>query len=127
VAVLAAGCARPTARYDQTAAFEVSVTAYCLRGKTASGLEVRNGIAAADIGVLPIGSVIRLRGTGGEPAEREGIYTVLDTGRLIRGRRIDLYVPDCANAVQFGRRTMVAEVLRHGWAPDGKGTKPERP
>ena len=46
----------------------VSVSAYCLRGKTASGLPVRTGIAAADPHVLPIGSVIRLYATGRGPA-----------------------------------------------------------
>lgn len=129
--VLAAACrSLPEQNDEAVTTLEVNVTAYCLKGKTASGLKVRTGIAAADPDILPIGSIIRLRGTGGRPAPREGVYTILDTGGKIQGRRIDLHIPSCAEAVRFGRRSMVAEVLRHGWTPDpakAPPPKPERP
>ena len=48
-----------------------------------------------------MGTVIRL--TGLDP-RYNGTYTVADTGAKIQGRRIDLYISDCREAVRFGRR-----------------------
>jgi len=47
----------------------------------------------------------------------DGIYTVTDTGREIKGRELDLYLDDCAEAQQFGRRAMRVAVIRRGWDP----------
>lgn len=117
--LLAAACAEaPDASRRDTPVFDVTVSAYCLEGKTASGRSVRTGVAAADPDVLPMGSLVRLRGDATQPALREGVYTILDTGGKIQGRRIDVYIPSCSQAVRFGRRTMVAEVLRYGWAQE---------
>lgn len=74
-------------------------TAYCLKGRTASGIQARPGIVAADPRVLPLGTVIHV-----SAGRYSGIYKVMDTGRLIRGRRIDIYVPSYKEAVSFGRR-----------------------
>jgi 3D (Asp-Asp-Asp) domain-containing protein len=52
--------------------------------------------------VLPLGTEIRVAGLD---ARYNGTYTVMDTGPKIRGRRLDLYLPDCAEAVRFGRRS----------------------
>ena len=79
-----------------------TITAYCLTGITASGTKVGRGIVAADPTVLPLGTVIRVAGLS---RRYNGTYTVMDTGSRIRGRRLDLYVPDCAEAVRFGRRS----------------------
>ena len=87
-------------------------TAYCKGQTTASGVAVRAGIAAADPKVLPIGSVIDVRGV---PAAFEGIYTVLDTGFAVQGRIVDLYVWSCYEALAFGRRQAQLTVLRLGW------------
>jgi 3D (Asp-Asp-Asp) domain-containing protein len=101
-----------------TNTFKVSVTAYCLRGKSASGLTATTGMAAADPDVLPLGSQIRLRAISGGTAAREGTYTILDRGSKVQGRHIDLYFSNCSEATRFGRRSMIAEVLRRGWGPD---------
>ncbi|MFB3904360.1 MAG: 3D domain-containing protein [Acidobacteriota bacterium] len=85
-------------------------TAYSVRGTTASGVTVNTGIVAADPDVLPIGSVIELK-----LGSHSGIYTVLDTGGFIKGNRIDIYVPDSDQALEFGRRQVKIRVLRHGW------------
>lgn len=87
-------------------------TAYCKGQTTASGVAVRAGIAAADPKVLPIGSVIEIRGV---PSAFEGIYTVLDTGPAVQGRTVDLYVWSCYEALAFGRRQAQITVLRLGW------------
>lgn len=96
----------PGARMD----FEA--TAYCRGQTTAAGIKVRAGIAAADPSVLPLGSVIRVTRL---PERYQGIYTVLDTGPEIRGREIDVYMWNCDEAVEFGRRQVELTVLRLGW------------
>jgi 3D (Asp-Asp-Asp) domain-containing protein len=88
-------------------------TAYCLRGQTAAGVPVRRGIIAADPKILPLGSVVRLHAGG-----YSGVYTVMDTGGAIRGKRIDIYIPTRAEAVRFGARKVKVEVIRRGWDPD---------
>ncbi len=98
---------------------DFTATAYCKGQTTASGVNVRSGIAAADPALLPEGSVIHVEGV---PERLKGIYTVLDTGPLIQGRRIDLYMWSCYEALDFGRRTVTLTVLRHGWNP--KNTAP---
>jgi 3D (Asp-Asp-Asp) domain-containing protein len=105
--LFAQNCARnrrPRPPVPPAAAKSVSftITAYCLTGTTASGTRVAPGIVAADPNVLPLGTVIRLAGLN---RRYNGTYTVMDTGARIRGRRLDLYVPDCAEAVRFGRRS----------------------
>jgi 3D (Asp-Asp-Asp) domain-containing protein len=93
-----------------------TATAYCDSGVTKSGVRTRRGIIAADPAHLPVGSVVRVREVG--HPRYEGIYTVMDTGGLVRGRRIDLYMPDCHEARLFGlRRRVLVRVLRLGWSP----------
>ena len=89
-------------------------TAYCKGQTTASGVAVRAGIAAGDPKLLPEGSVIKVEGV---PERLQGIYTVLDTGPRIQGRRIDLYMWSCYEALDFGRRPITLTVLRLGWNP----------
>jgi 3D (Asp-Asp-Asp) domain-containing protein len=81
-------------------------TAYCLKGRTASGQYVRPGVIAADPRVLPLGTVVHLRA-----GKYTGTYTVLDTGARIKGRLIDVYVPNYKDAVEFGRRQVKIKVL----------------
>jgi len=78
-----------------------TATAYCLQGRTAMGHGVRRGIIAADPRVLKLGSSINL-GAG----SYSGTYLVSDTGGNVRGRKIDIWVPSCAEARRFGRRTV---------------------
>ena len=92
-----------------------TATAYCRGTTTASGVNVRNGIAAADPDLLPVGSVIQVDRLG----ERyNGIYTVMDTGPAVQGRHIDIYMWNCDEArYEFGRRAAGITVLRLGWNP----------
>ena len=46
-----------------------------------------------------MGTVIRVSGL---QDRYNGTYTVRDTGPSVRGRRLDLYVRDCDEAVRFG-------------------------
>ena len=87
-------------------------TAYCDYGITFSGVLVHRGIVAADPKVLPIGSIIDVKA-----GDYSGIYTVMDTGGKVKGKIIDIYMPDYDEAIQFGRQPVVLKVLRHGWTP----------
>jgi 3D (Asp-Asp-Asp) domain-containing protein len=91
-----------------------TATFYCKGTTTASGVNVRNGIAAGDPELLPIGSVIRIDELG---EKYDGIYTVMDTGPKVQGRHVDVYLWSCHEALQMGRRPMKLTVLRLGWNP----------
>lgn len=82
-----------------------SATAYCLQGRTAMGTGVRRGIIAADPRVLKLGTRVTLSGGG-----YSGTYIVADTGGAIRGRRLDIWVPNCGEARRFGRRSVTVSV-----------------
>ena len=77
-----------------------SATAYCKGSTTASGVEVRSGIAAADPDLLPVGSVVQVDAPG---TRYDGVYTVMDTGPRVQGRHLDLYMWSCNEALRFGR------------------------
>jgi 3D (Asp-Asp-Asp) domain-containing protein len=96
-------------------AMEFEATAYCDDGITKSGVPVAPGIVAADPKVLPLGSLIRL-----ETTEYHGIYQVLDIGGLVKGRIIDIYMPDLEEALTFGRRRVKIVVLRYGYPKPGQ-------
>lgn len=83
-------------------------TAYSLRGKTASGRYVSQGIIAADPRVLPLGSRVRL-----EAGPWSGEYLVADTGGAIKGRKIDIWTPSSREAMRFGRRKVKLTVLSY--------------
>jgi len=101
------------------ASLTFQATAYCKGDTTSSGVNVQAGIAAADPALLPEGSVISVDGV---PSKFRGIYTVLDTGPMIRGRAVDLYIWSCFEALDLGRTNITLTVLRLGWDP--KNTAP---
>ncbi|MEO8433326.1 MAG: 3D domain-containing protein [Pyrinomonadaceae bacterium] len=84
-------------------------TCYSLRGRTASGKMVANGLIAADPRVLPLGSRVRL-----DAGPYSGEYLVADTGGLIRGRHVDIWTPSTRDAMRFGRRKIKVTVLSYG-------------
>lgn len=96
------------------ARLQFTATAYCKGTTTASGAEVRTGIAAADDDILPVGSVVNVTA---ENAKYNGVYTIMDTGPSVQGRLIDLYMWSCHEALAFGRKPIQLTVLRLGWNP----------
>jgi 3D (Asp-Asp-Asp) domain-containing protein len=107
---IAIGCARPPPAPPPPAPpppLDVEATAYSVSGTTASGGHTRRGIVAADPAVFPMGSRIRVTGAG----SYSGIYTVSDTGPAVKGREIDIFIPDGAEARRFGRRHVQVELL----------------
>ena len=91
---------------ETSPAVTFTATAYSLRGRTASGAGVRRGIIAADRRVLPIGTRVRL-----EAGSYSGEYIVADTGGAVRGRKLDICVPQTSEAMRFGRRPVKLTVL----------------
>ena len=105
---------RETAWPHPGARLRFHATAYCKGTTTASGTTVRTGIAAADPLLLPVGSVIQIDSLS---PRYNGIYTVMDTGPAVQGREIDIYMWNCSEALDFGRRSIAINVLRLGWNP----------
>lgn len=86
-----------------------SATAYSLKGRTATGKQTKKGVIAADPRVLPLGSVVKI-----DAGDYSGVYTVHDTGGAIKGRTIDVWVPNSGDARTFGRRKVRLVVLKYG-------------
>lgn len=103
-----------TARPAPGARLRFTATGYCKGTTTASGVNVRTGIAAADPDLLPVGSVIQVDRLGDR---YNGIYTIMDTGPKVHGRHVDIYMWNCNEALSLGRRSAGITVLRLGWNP----------
>lgn len=99
-------------RADPGEKVEVSITAYCLSGHTRSGTRTRDGIVAADPRVFPLNSEIDLI----VGRDTLGRFRVEDTGLLIKGRKLDVWLEDCSEARGFGRKrgqaTLVPKIRR---------------
>lgn len=113
--------ARPV-RYEDPV--PVGITMYCLQGTTRRGRYVRQGIVAADPRYFPLSRYVELY----VGRSYLGRFLVDDTGRLIRGARIDVWTENCREARRFGvqRGTAVlvrrprVEVRQAGSATDSK-------
>ena len=74
-------------------------------GITKSGAKVTEGVTiATDWAVIPKGWEVEIEGIGSRVAQ--------DIGGAIKGRRIDLYIADHKEAVQFGRPKTKFKVWR---------------
>jgi 3D (Asp-Asp-Asp) domain-containing protein len=79
----------------------VEMTAYCLtRTQTRRGRYVRAGIVATDPRLFPLARYIELY----DGRRYLGRFLIDDTGRLIKGNKIDIWMPTCREARVFGRR-----------------------
>jgi|GEM_PF-386346 len=84
-------------------------TAFCsgCSGTTATGINLRTNpdakVVAVDPDVIPLGTKLYIDGYG---------YAVAgDTGGAIHGKRIDLFMPDRTDALQWGRQTVKVNIL----------------
>jgi 3D (Asp-Asp-Asp) domain-containing protein len=82
----------------------VDAVAYHLPGRTASGLPVRKGVVAVDPGLIPLGTRLYVPGYGKAVAA--------DVGVAIKGRIIDLWMPNDDQARRWGRKTVVITIYR---------------
>ena len=86
----------------------VSVTAYCLQGRTRRDNLVRDGIIAVDRKLFPLGHEVDLF----FGRSKYGRFLADDTGGVIKGGRIDVWMADCSAARRFGRRRGYAQLVR---------------
>lgn len=86
----------------------VQMTAYCLtKTTTRRGRYVRAGIVAADPKLFPLSRYIELY----DGRRYLGRFLIDDTGRLIKGAIIDIWMPTCREARIFGRRRGIAVLV----------------
>ncbi len=90
----------------------VSATAYTANcagcsGVTATGVDLNANpnakVIAVDPNVIPLGSQVHIEGYG--------TFTAADTGGAIQGNKIDIYMPNHQDAVNFGRRNLKVTIL----------------
>jgi 3D (Asp-Asp-Asp) domain-containing protein len=77
----------------------VTLTAYCLRGLTRRDHYVRQGIVASDPKVFPLGRYVEIY----VGRAYYGRFLIDDTGRAIKGGKLDIWTPTCREARIFGR------------------------
>lgn len=82
----------------------VDAVAYYLPGRTASGLPVGKGVVAVDPRLIPLGTRLFIPGYG------RGIAA--DVGTAIKGRIIDLWMPNDTAARKWGRKSVTITVFR---------------
>lgn len=92
-----------TVSVESTAYKPFIATAYSLRGRMANGQTVHSGAIAADPRILKLGTKVHIEGLG--------VFIVKDTGRLIKGNRLDIWLPNKQQAIKFGKRVVKLRVL----------------
>lgn len=99
-----------SSRHEEPKVLVMEATAYSASeaegtadGITAIGTRVRRGVAAVDPSVIPLGTRLWVEGYGYATAE--------DTGRAIKGMRIDLFMESREEALRFGRKTVGVRIL----------------
>lgn len=89
--------------------YRMKATAYCLKGQTASGINVREGIVASKPEWIGRKMTVYLADKDGNPSQLLGTYDVEDTGgeSIRSGRVIDIWMPTESECFAFGRRNVV--------------------
>ncbi len=85
----------------------VELTAYCLKGLTRRDRYVRPGIVAADPRMFPLARYLEIY----VGRKYFGRFLIDDTGRLIKGNRLDIWTPTCNDARRFGRQRGTAVLV----------------
>ena len=93
----------PTPTIGSGTQMTVTATGYCLRGTTATGIPTGWGVVAVDPAVIPLGTRMSIPGYG------EGVAA--DTGSAVRGATIDLWFPQCSQALAWGRKVVTITLL----------------
>lgn len=96
----------PAARADGAPWTTMAITAFCDNGPMADGNWVHDGAIAAGWDI-PFGSLVEIDGLG--------VFVVEDRGSAILPGRIDVWLPSCGAAIDFGRQWRAARVQRWGW------------
>jgi 3D (Asp-Asp-Asp) domain-containing protein len=99
-------------------------TAYAAKGETATGTTAKFGTVAADPAILPMGTRIHIAVRGYQGLD--GTYIVSDTGAAVKGRRIDIRLPNAAEAKRFGKRRVTVRILDVGKGKDDPKLEPAK-
>jgi 3D (Asp-Asp-Asp) domain-containing protein len=111
---------RGTTTHHESIVFEGSAyTPFCSEGcsgVTRTGYDVSNTvrykgmrIIATDPRIIPLYSIVKI-----SYGDSEFYAISLDTGGAIKGYRIDYLVGSESEAIQFGRRKIMVEVIKYG-------------
>lgn len=105
-AVMPQSLIKKTASESEAGFQTFTVTSYCLaKNRTTSGSFPKAGIIAADLRLFPLGTTIYFPDLG--------TLTVKDSGRDIRGHRLDLWLSSCSSAIKFGKKILKGKVINH--------------
>lgn len=88
---------------------DCKATAYCLKGRTASGVQSQRGVVAVDPRVIPLGTRLYIESADGSFSY--GYAVAGDTGSAIKGNRIDLYMDTKSECLSFGVRNVKVYIL----------------
>lgn len=92
-------------RMDIREAKFMQASAYTYTGfRTATGVAPAVGMVAVDPGVIPMGSRLYIEGYGYARAA--------DTGGAVKGNRIDLFMEEYSQCINWGRRTVKVYILQ---------------
>ena len=94
----------------------VALTAYCLKGLTRRDRYVRQGIVAADPRMFPLARYLEVY----VGKKYFGRFLIDDTGGKIKGNRLDIWTPTCAEARRFGWQLGTAVLV-----PRPRGASPD--
>ncbi len=78
-------------------------------GITASGTKAEPGTVAVDPNVIPLGTKLYIASIDGSPDY--GYATALDTGSAIKGYKVDLFMENSQDSINFGVRQVKVYVL----------------
>jgi 3D (Asp-Asp-Asp) domain-containing protein len=95
--------------YTYSSVLTCTATAYTGGGTTASGTAARVGEVAVDPKVIPLGSILYIVSDDGYCIY--GYCVAEDTGGLIKGKRVDLYMDTYTEAINFGCRSVTVYIL----------------
>jgi len=100
-----------TRGYTRSKVLAMEATAYCAcslcgsgSGKTALGIQARQGVVAVDPSVIPLNTIVYVEGYG--------LAIAADTGGALKGNRIDLCFNSHSEALRFGRKQVKVHLLR---------------
>jgi len=92
--------------------YPMQATAYCIKGRTASGKLTREGICASKPEWIGKVAAVYLDNDG-KPGEFIGYFEILDTGgaSIRKGKVIDIWFSTKNECMQFGRKKVLVKVI----------------
>lgn len=83
----------------------VESTSYCQGSVTATGTQARWGVIAVDPNVIPFGTKVYI-------PQFDKVFIAEDTGGAIKGNKIDIFMENSDDAINWGRRNIDIYILK---------------